>query len=183
MRTAPSPVNVALVKSFLEDLKALGDVRIITNNGCAARQRGSFARARHSLPLRLACAQVLESVTTFEGLFYATVPNKCGACLLMRSASLPKGQRRGEYANLIKAKENVDFHLLVDKVSKACFESAPGRGDYTSHFIRLHSLNGDVAVSLYVMWPESAPRGQYAPGQVEAFQALVKKHGQTLSFV
>ena len=129
-------------------------------------------------------------MTTFDGLFYAQVPNKCvissraavdAAIATAHFFSLRV--HRGEYANLIKAKENIDFHLLVDKVSKATLESAPGRGDYTSHIIRLHNLAGTVSVSLYVMWPADAPRGKYAPGQVEAFQALVARHGAELNIL
>jgi len=47
-------VNLSLVKSFLEDCKSLGSVRIIVNTGVA----------------------VLEAVTTFEGLFYSEAANK-----------------------------------------------------------------------------------------------------------
>lgn len=131
------------MKTFLEALKTLGDVRIITNNGCA----------------------VLESVTTFEGLFYSPVPGK------------------GEYANLIKSKENIDFHLLIDKVARATLESAPGRGgDYMSHFIRVYDTKNEMAVTFYVMWPESAKRGEYAPGQVQAFEALTKSYGKEVVF-
>lgn len=91
--------------------------------------------------------------------------------------------RRGEYANLIKAAENVDMHLLVGKVASAVLESAPGRGPYTSHLVRMCDAAGTVAVTFYLMWPEGAARGAYAPGQVEAFQALVAKWGNQVSFL
>ena len=139
----PAPHSGA-VKSFLEELKALGDVRIITNNGCA----------------------VLESVATFDGLFYSPVPGK------------------GEYANLIKPKENMDMHLLIDKVARATLESAPGRGgDYQSHFIRVYDTKDELAVTFYVMWPHDAKRGEYAPGQVQAFEAMVARHGKEVKFI
>ena len=91
--------------------------------------------------------------------------------------------RRGEYGNLIKAEDNVDMHLLVDKCGSAILESAPGRGPYTSHLIRVKDLTGAVAVTFYLMWPEGAARGAYAPGQVEAFTALVAKYGNEVSFL
>ena len=72
---AASSVNVTLVKSFLEELKSLGDIRLIMNDGCAVRQ---LAEPWLVSPLLTPWpAQVLESVTTFDGLFYAQVPNKC----------------------------------------------------------------------------------------------------------
>jgi hypothetical protein len=75
------------------------------------------------------------------------------------------------------------MHLLLDKVSGAVLESAPGRGPYTSHLIRMKDLTGAVCVTFYVMWPEGAARGAYAPGQVEAFTALLAKHGGEVSFL
>ena len=102
---------------------------------------------------------MLESVTTFDGLFYAETP-------------------RGEYANLIKGAENVDFHLLVSKLASAKFEVAPGKGGgYTSYVIRMTDVSGAVAASFFLMWPEKAARGAYAPGQVEAFTALQQAYG------
>jgi len=75
------------------------------------------------------------------------------------------------------------MHLLVGKVASAVLESAPGRGPYTSHLVRLRDAKGEVAVTFYLMWPEGAARGAYAPGQVEAFQALVAKYGAEVSFL
>ena len=141
--TFESAPHSGAVKSFLKEMESLGDVRIITNNGCA----------------------VLEAVTTFDGLFYSPVPGQ------------------GEYANLIKPKENVDMHLLIDKVARATLESAPGRGgDYVSHFIRLYDTMDEMAVTFYVMWPHNAKRGEYAPGQVKAFEAMVARHGPSVKF-
>lgn len=74
---------------------------------------------------------------------------------------------RGEYGNLIKPKENIDFHLLITKVASVKFENTQGRGgNYMSHVLRLTDIKGDVCVSLFLMWPEGAERGKYAPGQV-----------------
>ena len=75
------------------------------------------------------------------------------------------------------------MHLLVGKVASAVLESAPGRGPYTSHLVRLRDAKGEVAVTFYLLWPEGAARGAYAPGQVEAFQALVAKYGAEVSFL
>lgn len=129
-------------------------------------------------------------MTSFEGLFYAAVPNKCASAAHAQArhgasdgASRPRRVPRGEYANLIKSAENVDMHLLVDKVASAVLESAPGRGAYTSHLVRILNAEGVVAVTYYLMWPESAARGAYAPGQVEAFQALLAKYGASVSFL
>ena len=71
-------MNVPKVKEFLEAMKALGSIRIITNNGVAVRRRRRAAPATSTLT-RGRGAQVLESVTSFEGMFYADVPNKCAA--------------------------------------------------------------------------------------------------------
>lgn len=154
------------MKAFLEELKSIGSIRIITNNGLA----------------------VLESVTTFDGLFYSPTP-------------------KGEYANIIKPKENVDLHLLLPRCRAATLESAEGRGGgYTSHFCRLLDEAGTVAVTFYLMWPvrhdcelhkpshtdacfrgvafsqEGAARGAYADGQEAAFTALKAKHGARVDF-
>jgi hypothetical protein len=75
------------------------------------------------------------------------------------------------------------MHLLVNQLSKARLESSPGRGDYTSHIVRMHNLAGEVCVSFFLMWPEGAPRGKYADGQVAAFLALEKKYGPEVNFV
>ena len=76
-------MNVPKVKEFLEGMKALGSIRIITNNGVAVRPRAALSARHHvdadaCLPRRRG-AQVLESVTSFEGMFYADVPNKCAS--------------------------------------------------------------------------------------------------------
>lgn len=62
------------------------------------------------------------------------------------------------------------MHLLLDKVGSAVMESAPGRGNYTSHLIRMRDATGEPHVTFYLMWPESAPRGarQMAAGQSAA---------------
>jgi hypothetical protein len=80
-RAAPGVVNVPKLKAFLESLTKLGDVRIIINTGVAVHACAAVVRARDNEMRALsnsACStQVLESVTTFEGLFYSPVPNKC----------------------------------------------------------------------------------------------------------
>ena len=143
---AAPQTNVPLVKEFLAALPSLGSVRLIVQTGTV----------------------VLESVTTFDGLFYSPVPGK------------------GEYANLIKSKENVDMHLLIDRLASVKLVSGPGRGgDYTSHVLRIqsHALEEPACLSVFLMWPEGAARGAYAPGQEAAFQALQTKYGTELSFL
>ena len=83
------------------------------------------------------------------------------------SLSLPPADcgAQGEYAKLIKGKENVDMHLLLDKVGSAVLESAPGRGNYTSHLIRMRDAAGEPHITFYLMWPESAPRGAPRAGR------------------
>lgn len=67
---------------------------------------------------------------------------------------------RGEYANLIKSAENVDMHLLVDKVASAVLESAPGRGGgYTSHLVRVRDAAGTVAATFYLSASRMRGRG------------------------
>ena len=83
-------MNVPKVKEFLDGLKALGSIRIITNNGVAVR---CCCVMPHWLPPEASRpAQVLESVTSFEGLFYADVPNKC----VRASPAIARGVRLTE---------------------------------------------------------------------------------------
>lgn len=75
------------------------------------------------------------------------------------------------------------MHLLLPRVCGATLESSPGRrGGYTSHSVRVLDAAGTVAVTFYVMWPEGAGRGAYAPGQEAAFVALVARHGASVDF-
>eukprot|EP00475_Leptophrys_vorax_P037288 TRINITY_DN64069_c0_g1_i1.p2 TRINITY_DN64069_c0_g1~~TRINITY_DN64069_c0_g1_i1.p2 ORF type:complete len:211 (-),score=8.68 TRINITY_DN64069_c0_g1_i1:357-989(-) len=107
---------------------------------------------------------VLESVTTLDGLFYHALPAK------------------GEYANVIKAEENVDFHLLLSAVSGARLVVGKSmRGDFPTYTIRFLNAEKEVGASVFVMW-KPGTMGDYDEGQVEAFQALVAKYGEEIAF-
>ncbi|CAI5996800.1 unnamed protein product, partial [Closterium sp. NIES-64] len=78
---------------------------------------------------------VLESVTTLDGLFYHTLPGK------------------GEYANVIKSEENVDFHLLLSSVSGAKLITGKSmRGDFPTYTVRFLNAEKEVGASIFVMW-------------------------------
>ncbi|GJP86912.1 hypothetical protein CLOP_g16881 [Closterium sp. NIES-67] len=107
---------------------------------------------------------VLESVTTLEGLFYHTLPGK------------------GEYANVIKAEENVDFHLLLSSVSGARLVTGKSmRGDFPTYTIRFLNAEKEVGASVFVMW-KPGTMGDYDNGQVDAYQSLVSKYAEEVSF-
>lgn len=107
---------------------------------------------------------ILESVTSLEKLFYHTVAGK------------------GEYANLMNKEENVDFHLLLEKVTAAKFVKGKSmRGDIPTYTIRFIDAEDKAAASFLLMW-KLGTNGEYDPGQVEAFEALFAKYGDTLSF-
>lgn len=108
---------------------------------------------------------VLEStVPNLDKLFYHVVPG------------------RGEYANLMLKEENVDFHLLIDKVVSAKLETGKSmRGDIPTYMIRFIDNNGAVTGSLLVMWKPGS-NGDFDGGQVEAYQNLVKKYGSDITF-
>jgi hypothetical protein len=108
---------------------------------------------------------VLEStVTNLDKLFYHVMPG------------------RGEYANLMMKEENVDFHLLIDKVASAKIETGKSmRGDIPTYMIRFMDNSGAVAASLLVMWKPGS-NGDFDDGQVEAYQNLVEKYGSDITF-
>lgn len=107
---------------------------------------------------------VLESVTSLEKLFYHTVAG------------------RGEYANLMNKEENVDFHLLLSKVKAAKFAKGKSMtGDIPTYSIRFLDDDDKAAALFLVMWKPDT-KGEYDEGQVEAFEALLRKHGDTYYF-
>eukprot|EP00850_Spirogloea_muscicola_P004596 SM000019S05140 [mRNA] locus=s19:1029127:1030564:- [translate_table: standard] len=107
---------------------------------------------------------VLESVTTLESLFYRAVPGK------------------GEYANLLKAADNVDFHLLLDRVAGVQLEQGTSKhGSFPTCVMRFHDSQANVGATLFVMW-RPGTKGDYDPGQVEAFEALLSKYGEHVDF-
>lgn len=101
-------------------------------------------------------AAVLEARGTIEKLFYAELPGK------------------GKYANLHQ--EGFEFHLNLDKIAQVKFEEGESkRGNFTTYAIRFLDDRGEVALSLFLQWTKP---GDYAPGQVEAWQSLRKQYGE-----
>ncbi|CAN8062171.1 unnamed protein product [Agarophyton chilense] len=116
---APTRTTVADTpkKQFLDRLKALGNMRLIGRNE----------------------AVIMESVATFDGLFYAEV-------------------RNGEYANLIDSSINLDMHLLLDGFSGATFETGVSRDSTksTTYIIRLLGKDrSNVILSLFLQWDKT----------------------------
>jgi putative heme iron utilization protein len=100
-------------------------------------------------------AAVLEVRGTIQNLFYAELP-------------------KGRYANLHQ--ELYEFHLNLDKITQVKFETGVAkRGNFTTYAIRLLDEQGESALSLFLQWGKP---GEYAPGQVEAWQALKQQYGE-----
>ncbi|XP_057828433.2 uncharacterized protein LOC131039657 isoform X2 [Cryptomeria japonica] len=106
---------------------------------------------------------VLESVTRMDKLFYHTL------------------EGRGEYANVMDKGENVDFHLLTDKVKSAKLVQGKSKKNDT-YMIRFMDDKGNAAATFLVMWKPDTD-GEYDHGQVETFQNLLQKYGSDVSFV
>lgn len=107
---------------------------------------------------------VLESVTSFEKFFYHAGP-------------------RGEYANIMSREDNVDFHLLLEKVALVRLVKGKSmKGDIPTYMVRIVDVNDSVAIIVLVMWRPGTD-GEYDPGQVEAFQALLEKYGEEYKFL
>lgn len=107
---------------------------------------------------------VLESITSLEKLFYHTMAG------------------RGEYANLMNKEENVDFHLLLDKVTAAKLVKGKSmRGDIPTYTVRFLDDENKTAALILLMWKPDT-NGEYDPGQVEAYETLLEKYGSDLSF-
>lgn len=102
------------VKVFLDQLKPLGSVRLISNSG----------------------AVVMEAIATFDDMFFASLP-------------------KGEYANLIKPKENIDLHILLDSISGARFEIGVSRTPSKVPTYAIRLLGKDkttVVLSVFLQW-------------------------------
>lgn len=99
-------------------------------------------------------AAVLEVRGTISKLFYAELP-------------------KGKYANLHEA--GYEFHLNMDKITQVKFETGEAkRGNFTTYAIRFLDDHTEPALSLFLQWGKP---GEYAPGQVEAWQALKEQYG------
>ncbi len=97
---------------------------------------------------------VLEARGTIQKLFYAELP-------------------KGKYANMHQ--ETFEFHLNLDKVKQVKFETGQSkRGDFTTYAIRFLNQQAEPGLSLFLQWGKP---GEYAPGQVEAWQSLQSQYG------
>lgn len=101
-------------------------------------------------------AAVLEARGTIEKLFYAELPGK------------------GKYANMHQ--EGFEFHLNMDKIVCVKFEEGEAkRGNFTTYAVRFLDEKDEAALSLFLQWGKP---GEYAPGQVEAWQSLRAHYGE-----
>ncbi|NJO41507.1 MAG: heme utilization protein HuvX [Cyanobacteria bacterium RU_5_0] len=99
-------------------------------------------------------AAVLEVRGMIEKLFYAELP-------------------KGKYANMHQ--EGFEFHLNMDNIIQVKFEEGESkRGTFTTYAIRFLDKTGEPSLSLFLQWGKP---GEYAPGQVEAWQALRDRYG------
>lgn len=100
-------------------------------------------------------AAVLEVKDTIEKLFYAELP-------------------KGKYANMHK--DTLEFHLNMDAIKQVKFEVGEAkRGNFPTYAIRFLDENQQPALSAFLQWGKP---GEYAPGQVEAWQALRTEYGE-----
>ncbi len=101
-------------------------------------------------------AAVLEARGKIEKLFYAELP-------------------KGKYANMHT--EGFEFHLNMDMIQQVKFETGEAkRGNFTTYAIRFLDMEEKPALSLFLQWGKP---GEYEPGQVEAWQLLKEKYGET----
>lgn len=120
------------LKRFLNELHRLGRLRLVTNNGAA----------------------VMESIATFDGLFYQAV-------------------RGSEYGNVIDHDANVDLHIRLAGVSGARWEvgAARGNSDASTYALRVLGLDKKtVKLSLFLQW-EKDP-ADVEPERIEAWKDL-----------
>ncbi len=100
-------------------------------------------------------AAVLEVRGTIDKLFYAELP-------------------KGKYANMHA--EGFEFHLNMDRIVQVKFESGESkRGNFTTYAIRFLDDRGEPALSAFLQWGKP---GEYAPGQVKAWETLRSRYGE-----
>ncbi len=98
---------------------------------------------------------VLETRGTIEKLFYADLS-------------------KGQYANMHQ--DAFEFHLNMDLIKQVKFETGDAkRGNFTTYAIRFLNEQAEPGLSLFLQWGKP---GEYAPGQVEAWQALKNQYGE-----
>lgn len=126
-------------KQFLELFKQLGRVRIVVRNPVG----------------------ILETVGSFDSLFYASIPS-------------------GEYANLIDHNLNLDMHILLSGFTGARFEIGKSRGSppAPTYCVRLFGPDRDaVAVSVFVMWDKKPD--DVEAHRIDAWKALRADYAKT----
>ncbi len=97
---------------------------------------------------------VLEAKGTIEKLFYAQL-------------------EKGNYANMHA--EVFEFHLNMDKITQVRFETGEAkRGNFITYAIRLLGDEQKSLLSIFLQWGKP---GEYAVGQIEAWEALQTKYG------
>lgn len=98
---------------------------------------------------------VLEVKGHLQNLFYADLP-------------------KGRYANMHT--EGFEFHLNMDKIFKVKFEIGEAkRGNFTTYAVRLLNDQDQPEMSLFLQWGKP---GEYAEGQVAAWESLKAKYGE-----
>eukprot|EP00899_Mesostigma_viride_P010669 jgi/Mesvir1/19603/Mv09900-RA.1 len=108
---------------------------------------------------------VLESVTTLDKLFYSDAPGG------------------GQWGNVMANEQNVDFHLRLDRIASVkIVKGTSPRGGYPTYMLRFQDSSNSVGVSFFMMWPEGGEPGSYEKSQVDAFEALLAKHGEDVAF-
>lgn len=128
-------------KQFLDRLKAFGRVRFVVRNPVG----------------------ILETVGTFDSLFYASIPS-------------------GEYANLIDHKLNLDLHILLAGLIGARFEIGKARGSPPSPTYAVRLLGPgkeDVAVSIFIMWDKQPDDVEH--DRIQAWKDLKTQYGKEVS--
>ncbi len=84
-------------------------------------------------------------------------------------AELPQGQ----YANMHAGE--FEFHLNMTKVFMVKFEAGQAkRGNFPTYAIRFLTTDDKPALSAFLQWGKP---GEYAPGQVQAWESLKAKYG------
>lgn len=134
-------------KQFLDRLKPLGKVRLVARNDAA----------------------IMESIATFDGLFFASIPS-------------------GEYANIVDMSINLDMHLLIAGVSGARFEVGKSRSATRAPTYIIRVLGRDresVVLSIFLQWDKDPT--DVEPHRIDAWKQLkadyvTKSDGDTFFF-
>jgi putative heme iron utilization protein len=73
-------------------------------------------------------------------------------------------------------KDTLEFHLNMDAIKQVKFEVGEAkRGNFPTYAIRFLDEKNEPALSAFLQWGKP---GEYAPGQVAAWQALREQYGE-----